>query len=415
MGAKQSGSIRFLEGYMREVVCALESLPWERVDAIVERLHCARLRRASIFICGNGGSGATASHFVNDLNKGANADGVPRFRAVGLVDNMPLLLAWSNDVGYEVAFEEQLRNLARPGDVIIGISGSGNSPNVLNAISYGRRIGAETIGLTGGQGGRLAAMVDAPLVASTACMEQIEDVHMFLEHAIVSALRDRAQRELVPSLLLAEAYYTLPDAEVSDLAPRGAVFLDRDGVINANRDDYVKTWDEVEFIPNAIEALRTLACMQMPIVVVTNQSAIARGAVTFEEVESINRRLMAHVSAQGGRIDGVVWCPHHPDQHCHCRKPKTGMLTLAAEALHLDLGRSFVVGDAESDVAAGQAVGCRTALVLSGRGIAHRDRVVARWGERCHIVGDLGEAVAWIRNAPALAGAGHAVPNAEGK
>ena len=139
-----------------------------------------------------------------------------------------------------------------------------------------------------------------------------------------------------------------------------------------------------------------LARTFLPIIVVTNQAGVNRQAMTFEMAESINRRLLALVRAHGGRIDAVVWCPHRPEEECSCRKPKPGMLTYAAETLHLDLARSFLVGDSADDVAAGLAAGCQVALVLTGRGAAQRPRVEERWGERCRILPDLMAAAEWI-------------------
>jgi histidinol-phosphate phosphatase family protein len=398
----------FLRSYMRQIADTLQQLPWEQLDQLVETLHQARLMRAQVFICGNGGSAATASHFMNDLNKGAIAPGVPRFRAISLVDNVPLLMAWSNDASYDVGLVEPLRNLARPGDLLLGISCSGNSANVLETLPFAREMGMLTIGLTGGPGGRLAQAVDLPVVVPNDCTEQVEDVHMFLEHAIVSALRERAQRELIPSLILADGrgatpasrsaawsrVWTWPPSDVN--TKRGAILLDRDGVIIAHRDDYVKSWDEVEFLPEALPALALLARTGAPIVVVTNQSAINRNRVSFEVVESINLRLMQVVAAHGGRIDAVAWCPHRPDEECGCRKPRPGLLRYAAESLNLDLGRSYLVGDAASDIGAGASVGMATALVLTGRGARQRSEVEATWPTGCRIVPDLMAAARWI-------------------
>ena len=384
--------------YVRCVAQTLEALPWENLARVIALLHDARLRRATVFLCGNGGSAATAAHFVNDLSKGTDAPGVPRFRAISLVDNVPLLTAWSNDTSYADAFVEQLRNLVRPGDVLIGLSGSGNSPNVLNAVHLAREMGAVTVGFAGGQGGKLAELVDLAVVVPNSCMEQIEDVHMLLEHAIISALRERARSELVPSLLLADGRgetLTLGRTDVN-LLQRGAIFLDRDGVINADRPDHVRSWEEFALLPGAVEALRELACAQMPIVVITNQSAISRGLVSFEVAESINRRLMALIASEGGRIEAVAWCPHRPEEQCGCRKPEPGLLTYAAKALNLDLSRSYLVGDAASDIAAGMAAGCKTLLVLTGRGAAQRANVEERWGSNCLVVPDLAAAARWI-------------------
>lgn len=394
---QESGS-DYVTNYMQSVSRTLERLPWEQIDQCIEILHEARLCRANVFLCGNGGSAATASHFVNDLNKGANVPGVPRFRAVGLTDNVPLLTAWSNDLSYADAFVEPLRNLARPGDILVGISCSGNSANVLKAVRFAREIGVMTIGFTGSPGGELARLADLAIAAPNECTEQIEDVHMFLEHAIVSALRDRAQGELVPSLLLANGRGATPRTKGIDpaLPKRGAILLDRDGVINDNRTDYVKSWEEIVLFPGTLQALRSLVHTPLPIIVITNQSAINRHLTSFETVESIHRRLMSLVSYHGGRIDAIAWCPHRPDEDCGCRKPKPGLLVYAADSLNLDLSRSYLVGDAESDIAAGMAVGCKTALVLTGRGTAQRFQVEEHWGERCRILSDIGAAARWI-------------------
>ncbi len=383
-----------LHDYARGVGAMLETLPWSALANVVEALHQARLCRSQVFVCGNGGSAATAAHMVSDLNKGANASGVPRFRAIGLADNVPLLMAWSNDRCYADALVEPLRNLAQPGDTLVAFSCSGNSPNVLRAVEFAHQIGVLTVGFTGYPGGALAEKADLPVVVPGGCTEQEEDVHLLLEHALVSELRERARREPVPHLLLASGRGATPQrpAVVPDIPPRPAVLIDRDGVLNANRSDHVKSWDEFVLLPGALDAVRELARLGLPIVVVTNQAAINRGLVDAAVVESIHRRLMAMAAAQGGRIDAVVWCPHHPDEGCGCRKPAPGMLTYAAQSLNLDLGRSYLVGDAESDIAAGASVGCRTFLVATGRGADQQPTASARWGDACQVVADLGEA-----------------------
>ncbi len=152
---------------------------------------------------------------------------------------------------------------------------------------------------------------------------------------------------------------------------RPALFLDRDGVIIENRADYVRTWEDVVFYPRALEALRLLRDAPYAIVIVTNQSAVGRGIITLEEAESINRRVAAHIRAHGGRVDGLYMCPHAPSEGCACRKPQPGMLLQAARDLHLDLARSWMVGDALTDVQAGQAAGvAQTVLLRTGRGMA---------------------------------------------
>ncbi len=149
---------------------------------------------------------------------------------------------------------------------------------------------------------------------------------------------------------------------------RRAVFLDRDGVINENRSDYVKSWDEFNFLPGALDSLRRLARTPYHIVVISNQSAINRGLVSWAEVDAINRRMVREIETAGGRIDGIYVCPHRPDEGCECRKPKPGLLYRAAGELDLELASSYCVGDALSDVQAALAAGCIPFLVLSGRG-----------------------------------------------
>ena len=154
-------------------------------------LFDAWLHGQTIFIAGNGGSASTASHMANDLNKGTIIPGHHRFRAIALTDNVPLMTAWGNDTAYDRIFVEQMANFLRPHDVFVALSGSGNSPNIIAAVQWARAAGAVTIGLTGGGGGQLRALVDYGVVVPATGMEQIEDVHLTLVHALCVTLRTR--------------------------------------------------------------------------------------------------------------------------------------------------------------------------------------------------------------------------------
>lgn len=148
-----------------------------------------------------------------------------------------------------------------------------------------------------------------------------------------------------------------------------AIFLDRDGVIIENRPNYVRRWEEVEFFPQALAALARLKSSDHKIVVVTNQAGVGRGLIPMAVAEEINRRFWQAVEAAGGRIDGIYVCPHRPEDLCTCRKPRPGLLIRAAQELDIDLGRSVMVGDALTDLLAGQAAGVhQVALVRTGRG-----------------------------------------------
>ncbi len=177
---------------------------------------------------------------------------------------------------------------------------------------------------------------------------------------------------------------------------RGAVFLERDGVINENRADYVKSWDDFAFLPGALPALRRLAASSFAIVVVSNQSAINRGLVSWSEVNEINGLMVREIETAGGRIDGIYICPHRPDEGCDCRKPKPGLLYQAADELDIALASSYLVGDALADIEAALAVRCIPFLVLTGRG--QEELLIAR-GSRVtsfFLASDLAGAVDWI-------------------
>ena len=156
---------------------------------------------------------------------------------------------------------------------------------------------------------------------------------------------------------------------------RSAIFLDRDGVLNENRADYVRSWNEFAFLPGTFPALRALATFGAPIVIVTNQAGVGRGLISHTAIEDIHHRMTNALSRRGVRIDGIYWCPHTVDDDCQCRKPKPGMLLGAAAQLGIDLSTSVIVGDAETDIQAGQQAGCSTVLVLTGRGRAAAEAI----------------------------------------
>jgi len=153
-------------------------------------LEC-QARGRVVFTAGNGGSAATASHFACDLAKGTRHNGPPTFRVVALTDSLPVLTAWANDNGYDRVFAEQLQSLARPGDLLVLISASGNSPNILAAAEAARALGVTSIGLTGRSGGSLAQMVDLAVRIPSDQIEVVEDAHLVVAHSLCVAARER--------------------------------------------------------------------------------------------------------------------------------------------------------------------------------------------------------------------------------
>jgi D-glycero-D-manno-heptose 1,7-bisphosphate phosphatase len=175
-----------------------------------------------------------------------------------------------------------------------------------------------------------------------------------------------------------------------------AIFLDRDGVIGENRADHVKSWEEFRFLPGALDALRWLRLAGFRTFVVTNQAIVNRGIASAQVVEEIHDRMSLCVAWHGGRIDDIRYCPHDYGEHCQCRKPRPGMLCQLAEQWQVDLSRSYMIGDAWTDIAAAQAVNCRSIMVRTGRGTDQVNLPESRQYPADHIAADLAAAVIWL-------------------
>jgi D-sedoheptulose 7-phosphate isomerase len=178
----------FSSNYLKQLKELLDMFPHDRFDEIGKALISAYDNEKHVFIMGNGGSGSTASHFACDINKGCCFNIEKKFKVICLNDNVPTMLAYANDLSYDKVFIEQLKNFLKPGDVVICISGSGNSENVIQAVSYAKDMKAKTIGLTGFNGGRLALLADICLVAPSNDMQKIEDMHMIVVHMLMQHL-----------------------------------------------------------------------------------------------------------------------------------------------------------------------------------------------------------------------------------
>ncbi|HZO72974.1 MAG TPA: SIS domain-containing protein [Ktedonobacteraceae bacterium] len=176
--------------YFGELEHMMRSISLAGLQRVLQLLEQAYYNNHRIFVMGNGGSAATASHLALDLAKNTIVRGAPRLKAISLTDHVPLITAWSNDTAYEHIFAEQLASLIEPHDVAIGISASGNSLNVINALLLAQRSQAYTIGLLGAQGGRIKDLVDAYVLAPGQNIEQEEDAHMILAHVITRHMRE---------------------------------------------------------------------------------------------------------------------------------------------------------------------------------------------------------------------------------
>ncbi len=365
----------YIRSYLEDLKWTVDQLDPSALAAVADVFQRARAEGRQILIVGNGGSAAAASHMACDLGKSAIDDTNPhaaRFRTVSLADNSALMTAIANDLSFEDVFAEQLRIVMRDGDVVVFISASGNSPNLLRAHQYARTRGGRTIALLGFGGGRLAALVDHALVVSSRNYGISEDFHLTVMHILTQYLRRAVSGR-----------------------PRPVAFLDRDGIINTRLGpgEYVERWDQFHFIDGAIPALQHMSRQGFGLIVVTNQQGIGKGHMTAAALEAIHEEMRRVLEAEGVILDGIFHCPHLEEDDCFCRKPMPGLIYRALnETMFLiDLPRSILIGDSESDVLAGRAAGLRTVLVSNAV-----ESTAGPASAATHVVGTLAGAVAVV-------------------
>jgi D-sedoheptulose 7-phosphate isomerase len=179
-----------VDDYLNHMADTLGKISRRQIWEVIEVLFQAWRERRRVFVCGNGGSSATASHMANDLNKFTIVNGKPRMKAMALTENVPLMTAWGNDVAYENIFVEQLLNFVEPGDVVVAISASGNSPNILRAVETAQEHQAITVAFTGNDGGKLKQIVHYCIHIPDDYTGRQEDGHLILDHLIAKTLRD---------------------------------------------------------------------------------------------------------------------------------------------------------------------------------------------------------------------------------
>ena len=183
----------FVKEYLAEVKKLLDSMEQDlasELDRLIPILGKARENRNTVFLMGNGGSASTASHIAQDLAKCTITEDLPRFKIISLADSIPGMLAWANDSSYEDIFVEQLKNLMEPGDIVIGISGSGNSMNVIKAIEYANKNRGKTVGISGYDGGKLLKCAQENIHVPSFHMQRVEDIHLLVLHLLMCLIRD---------------------------------------------------------------------------------------------------------------------------------------------------------------------------------------------------------------------------------
>ena len=196
--------MEFIRDYISALQLTMDQLPRQLIVDVIDLLQQARRKGNQVFTLGNGGSASTASHIACDLAKNTRQDGMPHYRVIALTDNMAMFSALANDEGYESVFSEQLVGLIKPGDIVIAISASGNSRNVIKAVETAHRQEATVIGFTGFDGGRLGQLANIHIHVNSNIIEHVEDIHLMLAHLIIKTIKEQVQSSVNVTTSLAQ-------------------------------------------------------------------------------------------------------------------------------------------------------------------------------------------------------------------
>ncbi len=299
---------------------------------------------------GNGGSAADAQHIAAEFS-GRYLLERPALPSICL-SNIAPVTAIGNDYSYDIVFQRQIEANCRKGDVVIGMSTSGNSKNVVLAIEKAKEIGAKTISFTG-DGGKLKDIVDCAVIIPSKETPRIQEGYLCACHTMCGIV----EREMFG---------------------KRAVFIDRDDTI-ATDVPYCDDPEKFVLFPGVPQAIKRLNDAGYLVIVITNQSGLGRGYFDLDTLKSVHARMCSDVEAGGGRIDDIFFCPHRPEDHCSCRKPEIGMGIQAVMKYGIDPSRSFMIGDHDKDVEFGERLGCTAIKVDKGFTFSDAvDRILSR-------------------------------------
>ena len=289
-----------------------------------------------VMFCGNGGSAADSQHLAAEL-VGRYKMNRPALNSVALTTDTSILTAVGNDFGYDTIFERQVEGIGKKGDILIGLSTSGNSKNVILAIEKAKTMGIKTVSFTGKKGGKMKEISDVTINVPSDTTNHIQEMHIAVGHIICGHI----EKSLAPKVK--------------------ALFLDRDGTINV---DYGFTYkkEKLDFIEGIFDLCKRAQEKQYKIFVISNQSGVDRGYFTLEQMQEFNSYMKEEFKKQGIEITDIYCCPYleHPD-----RKPLPGMFLKAKERYNIDMDSSVAVGDKERDVEAALNAGVKKAYLFS--------------------------------------------------
>ncbi len=313
-----------------------------QVTAIAEALVGVFRSGNKVVIFGNGGSAADAQHLAAEFSGRFMWDR-PALSAIA-IDNVSAITAIGNDYSFDSIFERHVDGLVQKGDAIIAISTSGNSVNVLRAVRRAKERQAVTIGFTGSKGA-LRQEVDLALTIPSERTPHIQEGYMAAGHIICG---------LVERIMFS----------------RPAVFVDRDDTLVKDV-PYCSCPEDLHLFPGVGAAIRRLNEAGFLVIMITNQSGVGRGYFTEETLKRVHERLREEIAEDGGRLDGIYYCPHLPEAKCGCRKPEVGMVEQALDDFPIDMERSYLIGDSENhDMELARRLGVRSFQVSEARGFA---------------------------------------------
>lgn len=291
-----------------------------------------------IIFCGNGGSAADSQHLAAEL-VGRYKLNRPAYNSIALTTDTSILTAVGNDFGYETVFERQVEGLGKSGDVLFGISTSGNSKNIVLAFEKAKKMGIKTVAMTGEKQSKMSEIADYTINVPSVITNNIQEMHIAVGHSIC---------EIV-------------EKEMSKV--NKALFLDRDGTINDEK-DYLYKMEDFKFIDSTVELCKLAQEKGFLLIVVTNQSGVARGYYTEDDMNNCNNYMIDEFAKKGITITDVFCCPYldsiHPD-----RKPNSGMFIKAIKKYNIDVNKSYSFGDKERDVEAAKNAGIKNNYLVS--------------------------------------------------
>lgn len=326
-----------IENEFRTAADVISGLDAQQIIDVADVVTESIRNGGQVFFMGNGGSSADAQHLAAELS-GRYLFDRPGMPGVCL-SNVAPITAIGNDYGYDLVFSRQIEAFARKGDVVIGLSTSGNSKNVIIALERAKEIGAITVAFTG-DCGVLKDMADHSIVVPSKETPHVQEGYLVAGH-VMCGLVER------------------------NMFGRKAVFIDRDDTI-AKDVPYCYDPDNLILFKGVPKSIKRLNDAGYLVIVVTNQSGIGRGRFTEDVLSKVHSKMVSDIEYGGGRVDDIFHCPHHPDDRCDCRKPEIGMGIAAVKKHHIDVRNSYMIGNSDSDMGFGERLGCRTILVSEG-------------------------------------------------